>query len=364
MRIVHVETGRHVFGGARQVLSLASGLAEHDVDSVLVCADDSDVVRAAGEAGLVVRATPMAGDADAAFVLRLRQLLNEIKPDLVHVHSRRGADWYGGLAAASAAVPAVLTRRVDRPERRWPARIKYARYARIIAISTCIRNQLAALGLPRERLALIHSAVDAHRCAPDWTRARFRREFGLADGQPVIAVVAQLIARKGHRYLLPVVADLRDAFPDLRVLCFGSGALDHELRQAVERAGLQSVLEFAGVRTDLTSFLGHVDLVLHPALREGLGVALLEAQAAGVPVVAFRAGGVGEVVVDGQTGRLVTTGDTKAMAEAVRALLVDKASRDRMAAAARQWIAKEFTVGNMVRENLRVYREVLEERRG
>jgi glycosyltransferase involved in cell wall biosynthesis len=304
---------------------------------------------------------PMAGDLDAGFAWRLRGVLRELQPDLLHVHSRRGADWYGGIAGRLAGIPAVLTRRVDSPEQRWPARIKYAGYARVVAISLCIKEQLAALGLPDRRVALVRSAVDGSAgTAASWSRERFLAEFDLTAEQPTIAVVAQLIPRKGHHYLIPVVEQLKQDFPDLRVICFGSGSLDQALQRDVASAGLESVIVFGGSRPDLRAFLGCFSLLLHPAMREGLGVALLEAQAVGVPVVAFRAGGVPEAVADGETGRLVTAGDAPALAQAARDLLADPQRRRAMGAYARQRILREFNVRDMVNGNLAVYRDVLE----
>ncbi|MFP4607880.1 MAG: glycosyltransferase, partial [Thiohalospira sp.] len=119
MRILHVETGRHLYGGAAQVLYLLEGLARSGCESHLACPADSAIVKAARDAGIPVHDTGRGGDLAPAMALRLRRLLGRLRPDLVHVHSRRGADPWGGLAARWAGVPAVLSRRVDNPEPRW-----------------------------------------------------------------------------------------------------------------------------------------------------------------------------------------------------------------------------------------------------
>jgi glycosyltransferase involved in cell wall biosynthesis len=114
-----------------------------------------------------------------------------------------------------------------------------------------------------------------------------------------------------------------------------------------------------GYRDDLPRLLACMDLVVHPATMEGLGVSLLQASAAGVPVVASRVGGIPEAVRDGVSGLLVPPADVAALADAVLALLADPDACRRMGAAGRDLVAREFSVARMVEGNLAVYRELL-----
>lgn len=359
MRILHVETGRHLYGGAAQVLYLLEGLARSGCESHLACPADSAIVKAARDAGIPVHDTGRGGDLAPAMALRLRRLLGRLRPDLVHVHSRRGADLWGGLAARWAGVPAVLSRRVDNPEPRWWAARKYPLYARTIAISAGIREVLLAEGVPAERVVTVPSAVDARRYALPCDSAWFRGELGLSDGGPVLGVVAQLIERKGHTYLLQALPALRERFPDLRVALFGQGPLRAALEEEARRRGVAEAVRFAGFREDLARILPCLDLVVHPALREGLGVSLLQAAAAGVPIVAARAGGIPEAVRDGENGRLVAPGDASALAAAIGELLADPGAAARMGRAGRELVRREFDIEAMVAGNREVYRAIL-----
>ncbi|TDJ47842.1 MAG: glycosyltransferase family 1 protein [Gammaproteobacteria bacterium] len=358
MHILHVETGRHLYGGAAQVLNLIPGLGRHAVRGTLICTRDSALAIAARARGIDVVPVPMAGDLDVGFVGRLRRLIRELDPSLVHVHSRRGADLFGGPAALLAGKPAVLSRRVDSPGSRL-GRPKYWFYRRIVAISGCIHRQLRDSGVPERKLRTVPSGVLPEACAPNWSRQKFLSEFDLADDDFVIAVTAQLIPRKGHRYLIEALPGIRAAFAGTRVLFFGAGTEEQRLRDAVARQGQSDVVCFAGYRTDLLDFLGHVQLVVHPAIREGLGLSLLEAQAAGVPVVGFRSGGQTEAVDDGVTGTLVPPLDTGALADAIAHLIYHPRVRTRMGNAAREWIRDRFSLEQMVAGNLSVYNEVL-----
>jgi glycosyltransferase involved in cell wall biosynthesis len=335
-------------------------LTARGVDNVLLCAPGSELGAARPEA--LVRELPMRGELDVLLVPRLVRELRQLRPDLVHVHSRRGADLYGGIAAAIARVPAVLTRRVDSVERAVLARLKYRPYDAVIALSRAIERQLRAVGLGPERTVLIPSAADTQRHRPDpAARARLRAAFALPADALVVGVVAQLIERKRHAWLLAVLPELVRELPQLRVLCFGRGPLEPRLRAEIVARGLTQHVTLAGFRTDLPALLPGLDVLAHPASREGLGVALLEAASAGVPVVASDVGGVPDVVEHGRTGLLVPADDAAALRAALGRLLRDPAERARLGSAARSHVERRFSVAGLVDAHLSLYRRVLGE---
>jgi glycosyltransferase involved in cell wall biosynthesis len=359
MRIVHVETGRHLYGGGAQVRDLVAGLAARGVDNVLVCTRGGELETAAR--GARVLALPMRGELDFAFAGRLRRVLRETQADLVHVHSRRGADHGSAAATWLARVPAVLTRRVDAEEPASWARLKYRPYRKVIALSRAIEAQLATHGVARERLVRIPSAVNTARFHPDRAaRPRLRAAFDLPGDALVIGVVAQLIPRKGHRRLLAELPELVRRHPTLHVLCFGRGPLEAELAARIAALKLDARVRLAGFRVDLPELMPGLDVVAHPAEREGLGLALLEAASSGVPVAAFAAGGVPDVIEHGRTGLLVTAGDGAALRGALDRLLADEAERARLGAAARALVEQRFTLDRMVAAHLALYAAVLE----
>lgn len=359
MHVMHLETGRNLFGGGRQVLLLAGGLDAHSVRSTVVCAAGGGLELAARARGLEVESLPVGGDLDVTLALRLYRLLGRLKPDLLHIHSRRGADTFGLLAGRWAGIPLVLTRRVDNPETRAWGDWKYQRSDRVIAISAGIESALQRFGVPAGKLRKVTSAVDPAEYQPTWPAARFRHEFELDDDHRVLGMVAQMIPRKGHRQLLRILPRLRAACPEARVVLFGTGRLEPQLREWLRNAGLSAMVRFAGFRLDLPAFLGHLELLIHPATREGLGVGLLEAQAAGVPVVAYDIPGVREAVANGVSGLLATDGDSDELASAVMRLLWDPRLRQQLAAGARGHVREHFGVEQMVAGNLAVYRELL-----
>lgn len=360
--ILHVETGMHLYGGALQVYYLLRGLAAAGWRSVLVCSEGSAIAQAAAAFVHRVYAVPMHGDLDLKFIGRLRGIVRAEAPDLIHLHSRRGADVLGGIAARLEKIPVVLSRRVDNPEARWAARIKYRLFDRVVTISQGIREVLLAEGVPPEKVMCVHSAVDTERFRPGGDRAWFDRTFGLAPGDKAIGVVAQLIPRKGHRYLLGAAPRILESCPEARFLLFGKGPLEEELRAQIAAAGLQEQVRLAGFRDDLDRVLPCLDLVVHPAEMEGLGVSLLQAAAAGVPLIGTAAGGIPEIVRDGQSGLLVPPKDEAALAAAVLTLLRDPERARELGREGRRLAEDCFSITAMVNGNLSVYRELLARR--
>lgn len=358
MKVLHVEAGKHYYGGARQVAYIIEGLAKRGVENVLACPVGAVIAKEVG-ASAQVHEIPMRGDADIGMTWRLLKLIRMAKPDIVHLHSRRGADLWGGLAARIAGVPCVLSRRVDNPEPRWLVALKYRLYDHVITISEGIRQVLLSEGLPPERVTCVRSAVDATPYLMPVNREAMRREFGLPQHSLVIGMVAQLIPRKGHRYLIDAIEVLRKEYPDIRVLLFGQGPLRPELEAEVSRRGLSDIIRFTGFRTDLARWMGGLDVLAHPADMEGLGVSLLQASAAAVPIVASRAGGMPEAVRENVTGLLIEPGDVSALISSLRRLLDDSSMRKIMSDAGRKRILDEFSVETMVEANLAVYRRLL-----
>jgi glycosyltransferase involved in cell wall biosynthesis len=358
VRVLHVEGGQHLYGGAYQVLKLIEGLAARGSENHLACPRGSDLAGAAAPWSRV-HAMPMRGDADLLMAPRLWRLIRATRPDLVHLHSRIGADVMGGVAGRLAKVPVIHTRRVDNPEPRSIVRLKYRLHDRVIAISEEIGRVLVAGGLPPEKLRLVRSAVDWNRYARPPDRAGAARRLGLPVDGLWIGVIAQLIERKGHRVLLCALPPLVAAHPDLRVIFFGQGPLAADLTREAAALGLGERVMLAGFRADLDAILPALDLVVHPALMEGLGVSLLQAAAAAVPIVASRAGGIPEAVRDGENGLLVPPGDAVALGRAIGTLLADPGRRRVLGIAGQSMMAREFSIDAMVEGNLAVYRELL-----
>lgn len=362
LRIAHIDAEREFSGGEVQVLLLIDGLAARGHDNLLLCPPGSRIEMEAARRGVAVGSVAMRSDLDVVAVWRLARRLRAAAPDIVHLHTGRAA-WLGGLAAWLAGVPAIVTRRMDRPVRRgWRTRVIYERLTRrTAAISPGVGDLLVAGGVPRARVALIPSAVDRERLRQRRDRATVRAAQGAGADEVVLLALSALVRRKGLDVLLAALASLagRGMRPYLWIA--GDGSERDPLRAQVERLGLGSRVQILGRRDDVGDLLAACDVMVLPSRREGLGVAALEAMAAGRPVVASAVGGLADAVANGRSGLLVPPDDPAALARALEQLLRDAPLRARLGAAGPARVAEGFLPEQMVEAYERIYRQVLEQ---
>lgn len=362
MRTLHIETGRNWLGGPAQVLYLMRGLAARGHDTLLVSPPESDLARRARDAGLPVHAIRFAGDVDPRLFVGCVSTIRSFHPDIVHLHSRRGADTQGAKAARLLGKPVILSRRVDYPLRDSPAvRRRYLRdYDHVIAISEAIRQVVIQGGIPPDRVTTVHSAVDVTQFHPDpEAAAAARAELGVAANAPLFGIVAHMIKRKGHDMLWDAVARLSPDAQEMRVAVFGKGEEEERLRARARELGIERHLVWAGFREDLPAVLPAIDCLVHPARLEGLGVAILQALACAKPVIACPVGGIPEAVRPPLNGWLIPVDGNAALAAAMREAMANPEAAATKGAAGRALMEQEFSVDAMVEGNLAVYREVL-----
>jgi len=358
MKILHVEGGRHLYGGARQVIYLLEGLTQRGIANGLICRAGSEIAWAAAPHAEVFP-MPMGGDLDLGLIPRIYFRCLQFGADIMHLHSRIGADVMGGIAGRLAKVPVVHSRRVDNPEPRWRVALKYRLHDRVIAISQAIGQVLLAEGLPAPKLRVVRSAVDIRAYGGPRDRRILEERLGIPAQGPVIGVVAQLIPRKGHHFLIQALPPLVAEFPELQVLFFGQGPEAANLERRINAAGLGEQVRLCGFRTDLPDLLPCLDILVHPATLEGLGVSLLQASSAAVPIIASRVGGIPEAVRERVNGLLVPPGDVLALGDAIARLLRDEELARRLGRGGRVLMSAEFSIDKMVEGNLAVYRELV-----
>jgi glycosyltransferase involved in cell wall biosynthesis len=307
---------------------------------------------------------------DLAALLKLYRFIRRGRFDLVHTHTSK-AGILGRVAAWLARVPHIvhtphghvfagyygrsLTTLFVLVER-WAATFT----DRIIGLTDQeIRDHLErGIGRPGQFVS-IPSGIEVEgfehaRGEPGAVKAA----LGLLPSARLIGSVGRLEPVKGHRHLLEAFGDLAPRFPDLYLALVGEGELLPELRAVAQRPGLADRVLFLGWRDDVPSLLRAFDLFVFPSLNEGMGRALAEAMAAGLPIVASRAGGIPEVLGDGGAGLLVEAGSASALARGIETLLLDPAIRDRLGKAARER-ARGYSVEMMLRKLEDLYRELL-----
>lgn len=296
--------------------------------------------------------------------LRVAQLVRSINPDIVHAHLP-DACWYALPAAWWGRVPARIGH-VQNVYRHWPAKLRLldglcmSVAGGVVVCSYAVQQFCEARrGYPLSRIRVIHNSVDLGRFDSLPSRDEARSALGLPTEGPVITAVASLTPQKGHSDLLEAVAKVRTDFPNLLLLLVGRGPLRDALEDMARRLGLAENVHFLGARKDVPAILAASDVAVLSSHWEGLSLALAEAGAAGLPVVATEVDGIPEIVQHGVTGLLVPPRRPQLLAEALHALLRDPSRRQQMGEAARRWVAERFSVERMVRETESLYVELL-----
>lgn len=356
MKVLHVNTERGWSGGEAQTCYLIGGLEARGVSNVLVAQPGSEIAERMRGRGVQVVEVAMHGELDVPAILRLRGIMREIRPDIVQLHTSH-AHGLGWLAARLAGVrPVVATRRMDHESNGYFERLKYHGVDHMVAISAAVRGVLLASGLGADRITLIHSSVDF----PDpYPSGDLRAELGIAAEAPVIGTVAGLTERKGHAHVFAALRSIKDRHPGVRLLVAGEGPRESALRELAGELDLAREIIFLGFRDDIPQVLNTLDVFVLASLKEGLGVAVLEAAWRGLPIVASNAGGIPEIVQDGATGLLVPPADSDALADGLLFMLDHPAEARAMGEAAGALVRSKFSVETMVEGYFSLYRGLL-----
>jgi glycosyltransferase involved in cell wall biosynthesis len=295
---------------------------------------------------------------DLGTTLALHRYLRAHAPDVVQTSLFR-TNWHGRLAGLLAGVPILIAEEhsVHDPDvgfYRYSARLGplfragdrwlASRTAAIVACSNAVADSIAVdEGIPRERFVVIPNAADPERLLSVLGRAATRARLGYANSHIVVGAVSSLTAVKGHGVLLEAFAEARRAVPGLRLLIVGEGPARPAIEATVARLGVDADVRLVGRARALGDLISSMDVFASAALSEGFGINLLEAMALGVPCVAFRLGGIPEVVVDGETGLLVPPRDVRAFSDALVRLAADVPLRGKLGDAGRLRVATHFT---------------------
>jgi len=359
---LHIDTARTWRGGQNQVLLTVLGLRAVGHRAMLVAHPAGELRQRAREGLELVPLTPRI-EMDLSAAWRLARVIAQERPDVVHAHDPHAVAMAAlalSMSTQSTKPPLIAARRVDfhlkgNALSRW----KYRQVDCFICASEFIRRLLIGDGVEETRAVTVHEGVDLERieAAPP---ADLHAELWLPRDAPLVGNVAALAPHKGQRYLVDAAALVVQKVPDARFVIAGTGELAGTLDRQIKDRGLEKHVLLAGFRPDVLSVHKAFDIFVMSSVTEGLGTSLLDAMACGKPIVATSAGGIPEVVVDGQTGILVPPRDSEALARAITALLRDEHAQQVMGAEGLLRVREKFSAERMVQDTLAVYRRVAE----
>jgi len=296
---------------------------------------------------------------------KLARFAQERQIQIVHAHVARDYPVVSLAAARAGGLPFVLTRHMQFPLARGH-RITLRAVARVIAVSQAVADSLYAQRVfDRDKIVVIPHGIDVKKF--DWTSAgQFRN--GRENESQRVGTIGQLAPAKGQSDFVKTAAIVAHRLGDVEFIIAGedksrAGENRKRLEGQIIQLGLREQVSLLGRCDDLPRLLSTFDLFVSPSRLESFGLAIVEAMACGVPVIATHTGGAGEIIHDGETGRLVPVGDAKALANGICDLLGNSAERERLSANARRDVAKRFSLARMVDATEEVYLEVLAARR-
>lgn len=297
---------------------------------------------------------------DLSYPFKLAKLLKQDKIDILHVHNST-AYFYGVLAGKLAGTKRII----------------YTEHARDVApnFKSCVMDKVLSLMTDRivvvaeflktnlvqrewfnpEKISIIYNGIDGAPFAGEFDRETIIRELGIASDAKIIGIVARLDPIKNHRCLISAMQKVKGHFPDAMLLVIGDGPLRSELEELAAAVELQESIRFLGTRKDIPQLLSVLDIFVLCSLSEGQPLTILEAMAAGKPLVATAVGGIPEVIGEGVDGIVVPSNDADKLADALLELLREERKRRVMGARAREKFAEQFTVERMVEKYEKIY---------
>jgi len=365
LRILHTESSLGWGGQEIRVLTEARGVARLGNAVTLAAPAESCIFGEAKSYGVEALAVPI-GRKSIGGLLAMTALLRRRDFDVINTHSSTDS-WLAALATLSLrrAPPIVRTRHISAPlHRNLATRWLYrSSCERIVTTGEQLRLQMIEeTGADPGRVVSIPTGIDLARFRPGEVREA-RASLGLDPEGAIVGIVATLRSWKGHRYLFEAFAALADK--SARLVVVGDGPQREALEALAGELGIAARVRFAGNQSDVVPWMQAFDVFCLPSYaNEGVPQALMQAMACRLPVITTPIGSIGEIVTDGETGRMVKPEDARALGAALAELLGDAALRSRLARNARDSALQRFSEERMVERMLDLFRSVVDMSRG
>jgi glycosyltransferase involved in cell wall biosynthesis len=368
-RILFVIDGMEFGGGERVFAQIMNGLPPDRYAPFLASGPQASFYEAIAKAGVKTFAVDFSNRFRPGLVRELMAILRKEQIHIVHGQGAR-AEIFARLASrlagpvryiSTVAMPVegydvgpakrLLYRVLDGFTERW--------VERFLVVSAVLKKTLIERHrIPPSRVLLIYNGIETDTYRPEEmapVRERLRREFAIAEGDPLIGAIGRLVWQKGFHDLLEAIPLVLRDLPRARFLLVGDGPLKTDLQEQARSLGIGDRLLFAGHRTDIRDLLSAMDTVCIPSLLEGFPMVTLEAMAMERPLVATAIDGILEQIVDGVEGLLVPPRNAPALAQAMVRLAADPALASTLAAAARLRVVRDFSVRKMIDATIEVY---------
>ncbi len=370
IKILHLLSSRGLYGAERVLINLMEHYDTKIFTTYMVLLQDSkapanDLIETATERGVHSISIPCGKWIDInAFKLVCEIIKNE-GIDIVHCNEMKSR-LYGLFMSLIFHIPVITTHHNWIRNKLSTTIFEYfdAVYIRfidrIIPVSTSVKNDLRKVAVPEKRMSVILNGINVREFVKNKQKAaNLRNRLNIGDSEYVVGSVGRLSVEKGHRYFLKAAHKVLTKMQNVRFVIVGEGELTDELMEFARKLGIEENIIFAGYQNDVTQFYSMMDICVLPSLIEGTPMALMEAMATGVPMIASAVGGVPDIINNKENGILVEPRNHNAISNAILLLLQDRVTCDKISKNARMTILERYSSDRMTRQYENEYRKLL-----
>lgn len=371
INVMHLRSSRGFYGAESVILSICKNIDKKNFNCFITCFQDPrfDKIALIDEAkkmGISTEIIKLTFRFDLFAAFRLKELLNKYNIDILHCHDYK-ANFIGFITSKPRKVKLITTLHG------WTkaeARVKFyecidsfimKHFEQVISVSDKIRGSLLKKGFSSKKIIVIHNGVETDYFGKKVVGVEYKKRIGIEGNFNVIGTVGRLSAEKGQKYLIEAVSEIVKHSPNTVFLIVGDGPFKKLLKDTVISLGLERHIIFTGSfpREEMKNIYSLMDIFILPSLTEGFGLALVEAMAMGIPVIATNVGGIPEIIEHGKTGYLVPPADAKAISKAIIDLLSDKTKSELMGKAGQNFAKQEFSIYKSVTQIEQVYKNLV-----
>ena len=348
MRLIQVTASRGWRGHEQKIIYLYEAFRDYGYveDQWIVCVDGSEVHKVAESKGMQYITVPYKGEYDFKFAKKLKQVADEKRADVIFIHNSEShtisvlSSLFYGLKQPLVLCRTMIKRVDTNFLRKW--KYNYKGIKKIICVSWPVVNVLKYAVKDHSKLVVVGSVTDINKFTYNSTGI-LRKEFGIPEDYKIIGNIAAYTAMKDLFTWVRTAAELNNRGVKAKYIIIGDGPQEQEVKDLARELGIYDDIIWAGFRKDIPQVLPEFDLFLFTSNNEPTGGVLLESYACRVPIVAANAGGIGEVLIDGETGLMAEVGNPVSFADKVEQLLYNDELQAKFTENGYQYLKENFT---------------------
>ena len=365
IKVIHIIGGGEYGGAEEHILQLITHMPQHKVHVKVITFYDAKFSQTLKEKGIDVFVLDQYNRFDFRIFSGLKSIFEQERPDIIHTHGVK-ANFFGRIAAKQSGIGKLITTVHSLLKYDYPNPIAYfitylmekstRRYVtQFIAVSYAIEKQLKAEGQKEEQISVIHHGIDVDHFYVPESKNDIRQELSIPEDCFVVGMIARMVKVKGISDFVNAANELLKQNQKFHFVIVGDGPEELSIHKQIQEKGLQDHFTLPGFRTDTERCLSGFDCFVSSSISEGLGLSVLEAMAAQIPVVATGVGGVLDFLKDHENGLVVPVHSPTAIANAVMQLKEDQLLREKLMKQARRDVEEKFSIERMAKDTFELY---------